>query len=574
MASTTLRTTPPHIATHPPAASSNTARVTTSEWRFVLGVITAVLVFTSLPFAYAYLSAPPDKQFMGIMLDVPDHGQYFSWMRELTTAPLSSNKLTPEPNQPIFFNLLWFGLGRIGGLLGLNYDVMYQAMRVVGVVAFLLLAYRICAWFFDEVTQRSAAFLIITFTAGFGWVLVILKYVLGLDEPPLPLNLYVAESNTFHGILGYPHFIAALLYVFVFDLVLRGQAKSQLRYAIYAGLWALFLGWQHAYDLVLVYAILGAYIALTFLRDRALPGYLIKSFIIIGFISWWPALYSAVLTKLDPVWKEVLAQFGNAGVYTPNLFQLPILLGPAFLVALFAAVSMLIKQKLNWENKWLFALGWFFVQFPLVYLPVDFQIHMLNGWQIPIALLAVYGIYQKTTRLGSRDGGRQTAMSRLSSAVRRLSPRTLCIVLLITLLPTNLYLWAWRFIDLRRHEYPFYLHKTELAAMHWIEQQPDPDAVILSSLTTGQYLPMFTGKPAYLAHWAQTLRFFEKRKNVQAFFATEITDPQRQRLLQQHNVRYVFFGPAERELGGYNPATSSFLKLVFETPDVKVFEVR
>jgi hypothetical protein len=569
MASTTLRTTPPHIATHKYAAIG----VTTSEWRFVLGIIAFVLLFTSLPFAYAYLTAPPDKQFMGIMLDVPDHGQYFSWMRELTYAPLSSNKLTPEPNQPIFFNLLWFGLGRIGGLLGLNYDVMYQVMRVIGVVAFLLLAYRICAWFFDEVTQRRAAFLIITFTAGFGWVLVILKYVLGLDEPPLPLTLYVAESNTFQGILGYPHFIAALLYVFVFDLVLRGQEKSQLRHAVYAGLWALFLGWQHAYDLVLVYAILGAYIALSFLRDRKPPWYLIKSFIIIGFISWWPALYSAVLTKLDPVWKEVLAQFGNAGVYTPNLIQLPILLGPAFLVALFTAVVMLVKQKLNWANKWLFALSWFFVQFPLVYLPVDFQIHMLNGWQIPIALLAVYGIYNIIT-----DTRQQTTDNRQNDSVavarRPITARSLTIVLIIALLPTNLYLWAWRFIDLRRHDYPFYLHKTELAAMRWIEQQPDPDAVVLSSLTTGQYLPMFTGKPTYLAHWAQTLRFFEKRDNVQTFFAAQTTDPQRQHLLQQHNVRYVFFGPAERELGGYNPATSSFLKLVFETPDVKVFETK
>ena len=533
-----------------------------------MGIIAFVLLFTSIPYAYAYLTAPPDKQFMGIMLDVPDHAQYFSWMRELTNAPLSANKLTPEANKPIFFNLMWFALGRLGHALNANYDMPYQIMRVVGVVAFLLLAYRICAWFFEAAPQRRAAFLIITFTAGFGWVLVILKYLWKLDEPPLPLTLYVAESNTFHGILGFPHFIAALLYVFVFDLVLRGQEKHQLRYAVYAGAWALFLGWQHAYDLVLVYAILGTYVVLSFLRDRALPWYLIKSLIIIGLISCWPALYSVVLTKLDPVWKEVLSQFGNAGVYTPNLLQLPILLGPAFLVAMFAAVAMLIKQKLNWENKWLFALGWFFVQFPLVYLPVDFQIHMLNGWQIPIALLAVYGLTQYATRKTQDE-------LRAASPVLRLfaSARTLYIILIIVLLPTNLYLWTWRFIDLRRHEYPFYLHKTELAAMHWIEQQPDPDAVVLSSLTTGQYLPMLTGKHAYLAHWAQTLRFFEKQANVKTFFAVETTDAQRQSILQKHTVRYVFFGPAEQALGSYNPATSPFLKMVFETPDVKVFEV-
>ncbi|NJM41499.1 MAG: hypothetical protein HC853_12405 [Anaerolineae bacterium] len=97
MASTTFRSTQPNVTPKPHAASSQAARVTSSEWRFVLGVIAFVLVFTSLPFAYAYLSASADKQFMGIMLDVPDHGQYFSWMRELTYAPLSSNKLTPEP---------------------------------------------------------------------------------------------------------------------------------------------------------------------------------------------------------------------------------------------------------------------------------------------------------------------------------------------------------------------------------------------------------------------------------------------------------------------------------------------
>jgi uncharacterized membrane protein len=154
------------------------------------------------------------------------------------------------------------------------------------------------------------------------------------------------------------------------------------------------------------------------------------------------------------------------------------------------------------------------------------------------------------------------------------SAKVLYVVLLITLLPTNLYLWAWRFIDLRRYDYPFYLHKTELAAMRWIEQQSNPNAVVLSSLTVGQYLPMVTGKPAYLAHWAQTLNFFEKRENVQAFFVAETSDTQRQQMLQKHNIQYIFFGPAERQLGGYNPATSPYLTLVFETPDVKVFEVR
>jgi hypothetical protein len=69
-----------------------------SEWRFVIVTIIVVLVVTSIPYIYAYLSTPADKQFMGILLNVPDHAQYFSWMRELTYANLAANKLTPEPN--------------------------------------------------------------------------------------------------------------------------------------------------------------------------------------------------------------------------------------------------------------------------------------------------------------------------------------------------------------------------------------------------------------------------------------------------------------------------------------------
>ena len=103
-------------------------RWTGSEKKFVILVIIGVLIATSIPFAYAYLTTPQDKQFMGIMLDVPDHAQYFSWLRELTTQNLAANKMTPEPNRPLFFNLLWWGMGRIGSLFGVGYAFMFQVL--------------------------------------------------------------------------------------------------------------------------------------------------------------------------------------------------------------------------------------------------------------------------------------------------------------------------------------------------------------------------------------------------------------------------------------------------------------
>lgn len=539
-----------------------------SEWWFVAGVIVLVLGFTSLPYLFAYFSAPADKQFMGMMADVPDHLQYFSWMRELTTANLSANKLTPEPNAPVFFNLLWWGMGRIGALVGLSYAGMFQLLRFVGGALFLLLVYRVASWHLNDRPARRVAFLLVIFAGGFGWLLVLLKYTVTGGRLIYPLLLFIAEPNTFFNLLAFPHFVAAALYIFVFDLVLRGQQKNQLRYAVGAGLFALFLGWQHAYDLILVYGILGAYALALLVRDRRLPWYMIKSGLIIGLISCWPALYSVMLTSLDPVWKEVLAQFDNAGVFTPNLLQLPVLMGPAFLLAIFTLLRQNPLRLRGLDNRTVFLRTWFVANFLLIYIPTDYQIHMLNGWQVPIAILATQGVFAfiipATQKLAQRKTWRWSP-----AAIRN----GVLAALFVLVIPTNFYLWAWRFLDLSRHSYPYYLHQTEVQALAWLEQNVQPDDVVLSSLTVGQYVPAYSGARAFLAHWAQTVDFYGKETRVAQFYSADVPDSRRQQVVDDYSVDYIFYGPAERELGDFQPHDSPLLEPVYSGGDVEIFRV-
>lgn len=548
---------------------TQTTEYTLSEWRFVTATIILVLVLTSLPYLYAYLSAPSGKQFMGIMLDVPDHGQYFSWMRELTNAHLAANKLTPEPNRPVFFNLLWWGMGRLGSFLGLGYAGMFQVLRVVAGTLFLLVSYRLCSRFLQDRLTRRIAFLTIAFTSGFGWVLVLMKYTVTDGILPFPLLVYIAEGNTFLGILGYPHFIAAALYILVFDLILQGQTKKQLKYAVAAGLFALFLGWQHAYDLLLVYGILGSYILLMAVRDKRFPVFLIKSGIIVGIISWWPALYSVMLTSLDPLWKEVLAQFANAGVYTPNLLQLPVLLGPAFLLALYTTARNNPLRLNRFNNYDLFLQAWFWANFLLIYVPTDYQIHMLNGWQVPIAILATQGLFHYIVPFARRFISQQ----RWRWSKEKIS-HGLAVAFIVLILPTNIYLLLWRFIDLARHDYPYYLHRDEVTAMAWLESNAQPEDITLSSLTIGQYIPALTGTHAFLAHWAQTVDYYGKEDMVNKFFSQTSPDAYRRQIVDDFQVDYIFYGPAEQQLGSYRLDASPLLEQVYTSPKVKIYRVR
>ena len=309
--------------------------MTKPEKRLWLIVAGAVLVSTALPYIFGYLTTPPDRQFMGLLLDVPDYAQYLSWFREFQTANLIGNKLTPEPNNAVFFNLLWWIMGRLSQYTGLGFSILHQLLRLFAGIAFLGVIYAFCVLTLPEPRVRRMAFLLAVFAAGFGWVLVLMKYTVTKGELLYPLDVYVAEPNSLLCIMAFPHFVLASASIVVFFiLTIVGHDRQQLRYAVAAGAVALSLGLQHAYDLLILYGVLGMFTFLVAVRDRRIPWFLVKNDLIVGLISWWPGLYSVWLTRTSPIWREVLAQFSNAGVYTPTPFHLVILMGlPLLLVA-------------------------------------------------------------------------------------------------------------------------------------------------------------------------------------------------------------------------------------------------
>jgi hypothetical protein len=550
--------------------SLSSPKIRSGEWRFASLVILIMLILTSLPYAYAALTVPPEKHFMGFILNVSDHSQYLAWYKGFQSAFLISNKLTPEPNPPIFFNLLWWMLGRFGLYTGLSYVVVYQIFRWIAGAFFLGMVYAFAALVFPDVHRQRVAFLLIALGSGFGWILVVLKYTLMRGELLFPLDVYIAEGNSFLCVLAYPHFAeAAGLILAVLGLLLIGERQGQLRYAVLAGLVAHFLGWQHGYDLLIVWAVPAAYIVARWVRDRRLPTWWVKALFITGLLSWPPALYAVLLTRLDPTWKEVLAQFANAGVFTPNFPHMLILLGLPFILAIVTVVLFIRDARRRridpagplLADTELFVGVWFVVGWALTYVPTDFQIHMLNSWQVPIGLLATVGLFRY---IGPALRQRWDAAWLATLFVP---------VFMVLILLTNLYLWMWRFVDLNRYRYPYYLYRDEVAAMEWLADHSPPDAIVLSSYDTGRYMPALGERRAFLAHWAQTLNFYDKRERVERFFDARVGDAERLETLQIFGVDYVLYGPAERALGQYDPGDSPFFSAAFSNPQVKIYRV-
>jgi hypothetical protein len=445
-----------------------------------------------------------------------------------------------------------------------------QAFRVLAGLAFVLVIGALAARVFPGPERRFAVALT-CLTSGLGWVLVAAKQWTG--ELSIPLLVHTFPGNTFFGMMVVPHMILSCsMLVGVFFLVVETARRTCGRRALLAGILCMALGFAHPYNIATAYSVIGAFAVLVTLRDGIRWRWLFGIAAIYA-ISAPSVVYWSLVSANSAAWREVLAQYKNLGVFTPDPAQLVILLGLTAVVAGLTFRGFVPLKERRIEE--LFLSCWLAVNVIIIYLPLQFQINLLSGIQVPLAFLATRGLYEHIV-----PWLRETLPAKLPllpGALGRFEVRGLArfapILLLLLVLPTNLYLVSWRVLDLSRHKYPDYLYTDDVAALAWIEHSAAPSDVVLSSLEIGHWVPGLTGTHAFLAHGANTLDFYGKRATVQRFYAADGSDAERRATLQQFGVDFVFHGPAERALGTFDPVSAPYLEAAFASAHTVVYRV-
>jgi uncharacterized membrane protein len=146
-------------------------------------------------------------------------------------------------------------------------------------------------------------------------------------------------------------------------------------------------------------------------------------------------------------------------------------------------------------------------------------------------------------------------------------------VLLVGLSLTNVLLVAGNSLTLQGQPAPIYRDAAEVAALDWLDGRVESDDVVLAAHGTGNYLPARVGARAFVGHGPETVRFDEKKALVARFFGATADDAWRQGLLREYGVDYVFWGPAERKLGPFDPLAASYLEPVYEADGYAILEV-
>ncbi len=117
---------------------------------FLLSTAFVLICLSSLPYLYAHLSCPADKQFVGLIgWDVPGTYMYFMWQKQAQEGHiLFEDRLTPEQHEPFYFNLEWLLLGRLARYSGLSMIAAFQLERCLTIVmACITLYYFVCCFY-------------------------------------------------------------------------------------------------------------------------------------------------------------------------------------------------------------------------------------------------------------------------------------------------------------------------------------------------------------------------------------------------------------------------------------------
>jgi hypothetical protein len=516
-------------------------------YRCLVAALTlAVYLGSSLPYLYGYWRQTAARRFTGIVFDVVDTAQYYAWMRAFAERPLIANPLTPEPGAHRFFNLQWWLLGQLAYRTPLGPTATYQVLRVVALVAFVAALVLFCERTVRP--QRALAFALTLTSSGLGWLLVLVKYARGEADLRWPLAVQIGEPNTFFSAMAFPHLlVAGALSVAIFWTFLRALDTSgwpRRRWLALACGLTLVLGLSHGYDLIPVIVIPGVTALLLAWRSRRVralwpPTPAIWAAAAITLAALPPALYSLSLTRLDATWRGVLAQYGNAGVFTPAPPQLLILLGVPFPLALWQLRPAAWRAT---DAGQLFLRVWFSAGFALLYVPTNYQVKMLTAYQVPICLLAA----QTLAAIGAWLIPRLRHMTWLRTPRSlQAAPLLLAALFVAAAALTNLYLAGWRAVDLQRAQYPYYLSAGDVQALTTIGAVAQPGQVVLSSPNLGVFVPVYSDARPFVAHWAQTLDFFARRDLAERAYAATTSADERRRLVETNGIRFVLAGPAE-----------------------------
>jgi len=539
--------------------------ITKHEWRFVIIITIFVMVITTLPYLYAYYTAPAGMSWNGIhSLASGDLPIYFSYINQVKHGDfLIKDHFTSEHQQLGTFNIVWFVVGYTAKIFNLSPVFAFHAARVFLIPFLLAILYIILSYFFKDKTLRKLSFFIASFASGVGLYFATFFASSKLDYYFHSTDLCVTESNLFSTMFQTSHFILSyIMLLSIFLLILLAFDSNKIKYSILAGLISLVFFNFHPYYLLTVFLIPSVYLGILILKEKKILWKPVMHLAIIFLLSLPSIIYHLWLIVKEPI----IGIRASQNISSLDSFWTLI---PGFgFLWLFSIVGiyLVIKHK-KFDNKFLFAFIWLITSLFLIFLPTQFSSRYTEGLIIPLVIfstIALVNIYHRSQQYFSK---------RINQFL--ITNKFLLITLFVLFIaPTN-------FLNLVRDTYyfttnyppVFYLEDGKINSWNWLKENTDQDSVVIADPNYNSFfVPVYSLRHVFVAHEHETLHFFSKFPLNVWFYKTNDNDTQKQKLLKRKNINYIFYSPEEKELGDFQPDEKDYLKKVYQEGESAVYQ--
>ena len=514
------------------------------EKRLSLGILALFLLCITLPYAWAWAITPQGFTWGGLLFSADDQNVHLMWARQAQNGAFFLRDLfTTEGlisgDRPLFFNLLALFMGWLSRVSGLEVAFSYHIVRVAG-AAWALWQLHLLSWSVtDGAPQRQNARLwtlaLAAFTTGAGFLALLFPSILQ------HFILFDRADNANWPLMPEAFFnLSALLYPL--NIVSFGLLMLVARHILDGKAWAAFLGALllsniHTYDALPLIVIAALWAIASFKADKPSAGRAV----------------AALLGAAIPVVYQIVVFRDSAEFRIKALTQTP---PPHFSATILTFAPILILAALGWWNlrdrprERAFLTLWALVTIALVYTPfelISFARKMIEGWQIPLLILAGVGLGQF----------KRPIFATAIAAVLAISPLLTMNWIMANAAENNLS----RIID-GKWMPALYLYDSEVAALNFIARDAATGAVLCLPIT-GAYVPRATLKTTYLGHWAETLGADKKRGIVSRYFGGQMAPAQAKQWFADNKIRWVFEGPYERSLAPNSASAQLGLTPVF-----------
>jgi hypothetical protein len=531
----------------------------------VVCIAVLVLGLSSVPYAAGYLSAAPGTAFGGFVVDLDDCSSHLAKMQQGVWDGWTYRILfTPEDHPGAILNTFYLALGKLSSWLHLSLTQTYQLARSAFGLGLLLAAYLFIAFFTEDRERRLTAFLLVCLSSGLGWLVLLTgsPTLLGIS----PMDFWLMEAYTFFTVFTFPHTSAAVaLLLLFFLLALQYFGTLRSRVFVFSLIPLVALCVIHPFMALPVDVVLAVYWLLKSLVRRRLLG---REALAVCAWAMVPvpliAYYYQALSG-DPVFRSWSAQ--NL-LPSPPLVHLA--LGYGIVLAL-ATMGAVFVVRLRDEGR-VFLVAWVSIGLLLMYAPFALQRRMVEGLHVPLCILATFGLFEYLLPaiLGSRWLNRIAQWRGYET--KRLH-QFLVFALVAATVPSTLFLIASSTVRVLQTPRALFYTTYEIEAIDWLALNTERSDTIFASYEMARFIPTRTGNRVFMGHFIETVDVEHKRELASSFFQADTSEGFRRDLLSTYGIHYLFFGPREREMGGFDPSNSAYLTPAHSNPEVFIYRM-